>query len=416
MKPGSKVLFGLGGGIAAFKAAEAARLLMERGAEVQAVMSAAAARFITPFSLENLTGRRVFSDLWAESPDGETHVRLGRWAEVLVIAPATMELLGKLALGLPDDALTCTAAACPAPLVLAPAMNSAMYAQPATQHNLDTLRERGALVVGPLHGRLASGDVGPGRMADPEDIADATAMALGRRGDLAGVRLLVTAGPTQEPLDPVRFLSNRSSGKMGYAIAVAARDRGADVTLVSGPVALRAPFGVAIVPVGTAAQMRGAVQAHAEQADAVIMAAAVADYRPAAVAAHKIKKGRAALALELERTDDILSSLATARLIKVGFAAETERLLEEGERKLREKDLDLLVANDVAGGAVFGADSNHVYIIDRAGRADEFGPAPKEHVAERILDALAPLLHKPSAVSHEPSASSPVPPVVPPPP
>jgi phosphopantothenoylcysteine decarboxylase/phosphopantothenate--cysteine ligase len=405
MKPGRKVLFGIGGGIAAFKAVETARLLMERGAEVQAVMSAAAAHFITPFSLENLTGRRVFSDLWAESPAGETHIRLATWAEVLVIAPATMELIGKLALGLPDDALTCTAAACPAPLVLAPAMNSVMYAQPAMQQNLATLRERGALVVGPTSGRLASGDVGLGRMADPDDIADATAVALGHRGDLAGVRLLVTAGPTQEPLDPVRFLSNRSSGKMGYAIAVAARDRGAAVTLVSGPVALHAPFGVATVPVATAAQMRDAVQAHAGTADAVIMAAAVADYRPATRAEHKIKKGHAALALKLERTDDILSSLAGARLVKVGFAAETERLLEEGQRKLREKDLDLLVANDVSGGAVFGADTNHVYVIDRTGQSEEIGPAPKEHVAERILDVLAPLVRKSSALSPQPSAS-----------
>jgi phosphopantothenoylcysteine decarboxylase/phosphopantothenate--cysteine ligase len=284
-------------------------------------------------------------------------------------------------------------------------MHSLMYAQPATQQNLATLRERGALVVGPTSGRLASGDVGPGRMADPDDIAAAAAVALGRRGDLAGVRLLVTAGPTQEPLDPVRFLGNRSSGKMGYAIAVAARDRGADVTLVSGPVALRTPFGVALVPVATAAQMRDAVHAHAGAADAVIMAAAVADYRPATMAERKIKKGQAALVLELERTDDILSSLAGARLIKVGFAAETEQLLEEGRRKLREKDLDLLVANDVSGGAVFGADSNHVYVIDRAGRAEEIGPAPKEHVAERILDALAPLVRKPSAASAQPSAS-----------
>src|SRR5437763_8194508 len=291
MQPGSKVPLGIGGGIAAFKALETARLRRERGAEVQAVMSVAAVRFITPFSLETLTGRRDCSDLWAESPDGETHIRLATWAEVLVIAPATMELIGKLALGLPDDALTCTAAACPAPLVLAPAMNSGRYAQPATQRNLATLRDLGALVVGPTSGRLASGDVGPGRMADPDDIAAAAAVALGRRGDLAGVRLLVTAGPTQEPLDPVRFLSNRSSGKMGYAIAAAARDRGAAVTLVSGPVALHAPFGVATVPVATAAQMRDAVQAHAETADAVIMAAAVADYRPATLAEHKIKKG-----------------------------------------------------------------------------------------------------------------------------
>ncbi len=394
MKAGSRVLFGIGGGIAAFKAVEAARLLMERGAEVQAVMTAAAARFITPFSLENLTNRRVFADLWAESPDGETHIRLATWADVLVIAPATMELIGKLALGLPDDALTCTAAACSAPLVLAPAMNSVMYAQPATQQNLATLRERGTLVVGPVHGRLASGAEGLGRMAEPEDIAAAAAVALGRSGDLAGQRLVVTAGPTQEPFDPVRFLGNRSSGKMGYALAVAARDRGATVTLISGPVALPPPYGVALVPVHTADEMHAAVAARAAQADALIMAAAVADYRPATVSTQKIKKAQAALSLDLERTTDVLGALRDAPLVKVGFAAETENLLREGRRKLDEKGLDLMVANDVAGGAVFGTDSNHVYVIGRDGSYQEIGPASKEEVAERILDALAPLLRR----------------------
>lgn len=392
MKPASRIVFGVGGGIAAFKAVETIRLLMERGAEVQAVMTAAAGRFITPFSLENLTNRRVFADLWSESADGETHVRLANWADLLVVAPATMELLGKLALGLPDDALTCTVAACPAPLLLAPAMNTVMYEQPATQQNLATLRERGAVVVGPVTGRLASGASGLGRLADPEDIAAAAALTLGRGGDLAGKRLLVTAGPTQEPLDPVRFLGNRSSGKMGFAVATAARDRGALVTLISGPVALRPPYGIRLLPVQTAAEMHAAVARESAGADALVMAAAVADYRPATVAERKIKKGQDALSLELERTADILGALAATPLVKVGFAAETGHPVEEGIRKLRQKGLHLLVANDVSAGAVFGADSNHVFIIARDGSTVEVGPAPKEEVAERILDALRPLL------------------------
>jgi len=404
MRRGSKVLFGVGGGIAAFKAVEAARLLMERGAEVRAVMSAAAARFITPFSLENLTNHSVFSDLWDEAPEGETHIRLATWADALVIAPATMELIGKLALGLPNDALSATAAACPAPLVLAPAMNNVMYENAATAANLETLRARGAAIVGPAYGRLANGAQGLGRMAEPADIADAVAVALGRDGDLAGRRVLVTAGPTQEPLDPVRYIGNRSSGKMGYALAVAARDRGAAVTLVSGPVALRPPHGVALVPVMTAAEMRASVQAHVAEADALIMAAAVADYRPVAVAEHKIKKERAALTLELERTTDILGALAETPgplpLVRVGFAAETREVVDEGTRKLRRKGLDLVVANDVGGGAVFGADSNHVHLIDRDGNTEELGPAPKEQIAEGILDAVVELLRDRTCVTN----------------
>jgi len=400
MQRGSKVLFGVGGGIAAFKAVEAARLLMERGAEVRAVMSASATRFITPFSLENLTNHSVFSDLWSESPEGETHIRLAGWADALVIAPATMELIGKLALGLPNDALSATAAACPAPLVLAPAMNTVMYENAATTANLATLRERGAVVVGPTYGRLANGAQGLGRMAAPEDIAAAVAMTLGRRGDLVGRRVLVTAGPTQEPLDPVRYIGNRSSGKMGYALAVAARDRGAAVTLVSGPVALRPPYGVAVVNVTTAEEMRAAVHAHVTATtatDVLIMAAAVADYRPLTAAEHKIKKEQATLTVALERTVDILGSLtalAGARPIKVGFAAETRGVVDEGTRKLERKGLDLVVANDVAGGAVFGADTNHVHLIDREGNTEELGPAPKEHIAEGILDAVAELLRE----------------------
>jgi phosphopantothenoylcysteine decarboxylase/phosphopantothenate--cysteine ligase len=392
MRAGSKILVGIGGGIAAFKAVEVVRLLMERGAEVRAVMSPAATRFITPFSLENLTNRPIFSDLWAESAGGETHIRLANWADVLVIAPATMELIGKLALGLPDDALTCTAAACAAPLVLAPAMNTVMYEQAATQTNLRTLRDRGAVVVGPVEGRLASGTSGLGRMAGPDDITDAAAQVLGRSGDLAGARLVVTAGPTQEPLDPVRYVGNRSSGKMGYALAIAARDRGATVTLVSGPTALRPPYGIRLVPVHTATEMHAAVLAASEGADALIMSAAVADYRPAQMAEHKIKKGQQSLTLALERTVDILGSMRDATLVKVGFAAETGDPRAEGQRKLGEKGLDLLVANDVSAGAVFGANTNHVFILDRDGGMREVGPAPKEDVAEHILDALAPLL------------------------
>ncbi len=392
MRRGSKVVFGVGGGIAAFKAVETIRLLMERGAEVHAVMSAAAARFITPFSLENLTNHEVFSDLWAESTEGETHVRLASWADVVVVAPATMELLGKLALGLPDDALTCTVAACPAPLVLAPAMNTVMFAQPALQQNLETLRARGASIVGPVSGRLANGASGLGRMAAPEDIAAATAVALGRSDALAGRRIVVTAGPTQEPLDPVRYIGNRSSGKMGYAVALGARDRGALVTLISGPVALAEPWGVELVKVGTAAEMRHAVERAVGGADVLVMAAAVADYRPRTVAPGKIKKGEATLTLDLERTDDILGGLSQAPLLKVGFAAETDHVLDEGLRKLHHKGLDFVVANDVQGGAVFGHDDNHVHMIAEDGSITTVGPTSKANVAEAILDAIVDAL------------------------
>lgn len=392
MRRGCKVVFGVGGGIAAFKAVETIRLLMERGAEVRAVMTGAAARFITPFSLENLTNHEVFSDLWNESTEGETHVRLASWADVLVVAPATMELISKLALGLPDDALTCTAAACPAPLVLAPAMNTVMYAQPALQQNLETLRARGATIVGPVSGRLANGDSGLGRMSSPEDIAAATATSLGRQGDLAGRRIVVTAGPTHEPLDPIRFISNRSSGKMGYAVALGARDRGAQVTLVSGPVALAEPWGVDLVKVGTAAEMRDAVESAVVGADVLVMAAAVADYRPRMVAPGKIKKGQATLTLDLERTDDILGGLSRAPLLKVGFAAETDHVVEEGLRKLRQKGLDVVVANDVQGGSVFGHDDNHVHMITEDGSITTVGPTSKANVAEAILDTVVDAL------------------------
>ena len=392
MKQGSRVLFGVGGGIAAFKAVETVRLLMEQGAEVQAVMSEAAARFITPFSLENLTNRPVFADLWSESSEGETHIRLAAWADVLVIAPATMHLIGKLALGLPDDALSATALACPAPLVLAPAMNSVMYAQPALTENLLRLQARGAVVVGPVAGRLANGATGHGRMSDPADIAQAVAVVLGRTGDLAGRRVLVTAGPTHEALDPVRFLGNRSSGKMGYAIATAARDRGARVTLVSGPVSLRAPYGVEVERVVSAEAMREVVHRRAEESDVLVMAAAVADYRPRLAAEHKIKKGQATLSLDLERTTDILSSLADAPLLKVGFAAETHDVIAEGQRKLVRKGLDMVVANDVQGGALFGSDDTHAHLIRRGGHVTTAGPGPKTVVAEAILDAVVELL------------------------
>ena len=405
---GSKVLFGIGGGVAALKAADAARLLMEQGAQIQVVMSNAAAHFVTPFSLENLTGRPVYADLWSQSPSGEAHILHARWADVMVIAPATMELIGKLAMGLPDDALTCTAVACPAPLILAPAMNSVMWEHPATQHNLAILRDRGATIVGPTVGRLASGAEGIGRMAEAVDVADATAVALGRQGDMAGLRLVVTAGPTYEPIDPVRFVGNRSSGKMGYALAVAARDRGAVVTLISGPVSLATPYGVNIIHVGTAAEMHDAVRGAVVGADALIMAAAVADYRPSEVSKQKIKKGHASISLELQRNPDILESLSSAAIAKVGFAAETMNVVASGRQKLEDKRLDLLVANDVAGGAVFGSDYSRVHLIDRTGQITDIGPALKTEIAEHVLDALVLALRRAqnSAAGCAPSSMS----------
>jgi phosphopantothenoylcysteine decarboxylase/phosphopantothenate--cysteine ligase len=400
---GARVVLGVTGSIAAYKAVALASGLTQAGAVVDVIMTREAQELVRPLAFQAITHRPVLTDMFhllAETEIG--HVTLGHAADVLVIAPATAHTLARLALGLADDLLTTTALATRAPLVLAPAMETNMLLHPATQGHLATLRARGAYVVEPGHGRLASGHVGPGRLAEPEAILDAVRLVLARRGDLAGWRVVVTAGGTQEPIDPVRVLANRSSGKMGYALATAARDRGAEVTLVSAPTTLPVPAGVRLVRVETAAEMCDAVLAAITDADALVMAAAVADFQVAERRPAKIKKGAAGLVLELVPTPDILAAVAARRaaggvgrngaLVTVGFAAESEDLLANARDKLRRKALDLIVANDVTQeGSGFGTDTNQVVLLDRWGAEELLPLLPKIEVAHHIWDRVLAL-------------------------
>lgn len=393
---GRHVVLGVTGSIAAYKALTLASRLSANGALVDVILTESAGRLVQPLAFQALTHRPVITSLWQPvGPMALDHVALARSADVLVVAPATAHSLARLALGLADDALTTTALASTAPLVLAPAMEPHMWSQPTTQAHVATLRERGALVVGPESGRTASGEEGVGRMVEPDCLLEHLRWLLGRRhGDLAGRRVLVTAGPTWEPIDPVRYLANRSSGRMGYALARCARDRGADVTLVSGPVAIPAPVGVTMVAVETALEMRSVVLERAAEMDAVIMAAAVSDYRPATVAGAKLKRRAAALGeLRLVENPDILVDLAqTLRAagaaglpIRIGFAAETENLEANAAEKRREKELDLVVANPVPES--FGDAGAAVTFVD-AQAIRPLGWMPKESVAAAVLDWL----------------------------
>jgi phosphopantothenoylcysteine decarboxylase/phosphopantothenate--cysteine ligase len=386
-----RIVLGIAGGIAAYKSIELARALTQGGALVDVVLTEAALQFVTPLTFQVLTRRPVHTTVF-EAWDARSagHVTLGAEADVMVIAPATANVIAKLAHGLADDAVTVTALACPAPLIIAPAMDHHMYRHPATQANLRTLRERGAVLVGPESGPLASGMVGEGRLAEPEQLLAVIRATLGRQGPLAGQHVVVTAGPTREPIDPIRFLSNGSSGRMGHALAEAARDAGARVTLVTGPTELRPPYGVEVIRVATAAEMARAVQAAVETADALVMAAAVADYRPSRVAPEKVKKTHEQLTLSLERTVDILSSVQRPGLVTIGFAAETERLLENARVKLEAKHLDLLVANDAR--EAMGSEASQVYLLAPGREPEGLPRLPKTVVAEVIVDRLASLL------------------------
>jgi len=383
---------GLSGGIACYKACEAVRLLVGRGARVQVVMTAGAQQFVTPLTLQALSRNPVATDTFSLTQESEIgHIRLADAAEVMLVAPATADVLGRMAAGIADDLLTTVLLATRAPVVVAPAMNVHMWEHPAVQENVARLAARGVRVVGPASGSLACGYEGAGRLVEPETIVEEILRVLAPQ-DLAGERVLVTAGPTEEPLDPVRYLSNRSSGKMGYAIARVARRRGADVTLVSGPVALAPPPGVRTVSVGTAREMQQAAEEAFATATVVVAAAAVADYRPRRPLAQKLKKTAATLALDLERNPDILRTLAArkGRRLIVGFAAETHDVVAEAKRKLREKRCDLVVANDVtAPDAGFGADTNRVRLIDASGLDEELALLPKEDVAARVFDWVA---------------------------
>jgi phosphopantothenoylcysteine decarboxylase / phosphopantothenate---cysteine ligase len=385
-----KILLGVAGGIAAYKSAELARLLMQQGHEVQVVMTAAAQEFVRPLTFAALTGRKVLTDLFAIESAIE-HVSVATEHEVLVIAPATANLIGKLAHGLADDFLTTTYLAFTGTVVIAPTMNVNMWQHPATQENLETLRRRGHHIVDPDSGYLACGMTGPGRLADPEVIAAAIAQATKVRLDLAGETILITAGPTQEPLDPVRYISNRSSGKMGYALAEAAAARGARVILVSGPVHLTAPRGVELVSVRTAVEMREKVMANLSDAGIVIKAAAVADFHLSKVPDQKVKKTAARISLELDPTPDILSELGRKKddRLLIGFAAETQNLQQEARRKLESKNCDMVVGNLVGGADLgFESDENEVVLVLRTGETITLPRAPKREIADRIFDQV----------------------------
>jgi phosphopantothenoylcysteine decarboxylase/phosphopantothenate--cysteine ligase len=398
------VVLGVGGGIAAYKSAELARALMERGMRVQVVMTDAARQFITPLTFASLTGNKVITGLFASGNSDETlssaveHIAVAQDNEVLVIAPATADLMARLAHGLADDFLTTMYLAFTGRVVLAPAMNNNMWAHPATQENLETLRKRGHVIVEPEEGLLACGTTGPGRLAEPARIADVVANL--RSGlsnhsrDLEGETVLITAGPTQEPLDPVRFISNRSSGKMGYALAEAAAERGAEVILVSGPVLLAEPRGVRVVHVRTALEMHDAVFAHLSEASIIVKAAAVADYHLAQVPRHKIKKTAMRMSLDLDPTLDILAELGRKKgdRLLIGFAAETENLVESARQKLESKNCDMVVANLVNQEATgFEADENEVVLVLSTGETIPLSRAPKRVIADRIFDQVLKL-------------------------
>ncbi len=389
------IALGITGSIAAYKAVDIASRLTQAGALVDVMMTEAATRFVTPLTLRSITRRAVFVDMFDPASElAEEHVELARRADVIAVAPATAAALARLAHGLAGDVVTLTVLATRAPVILAPAMDSQMYENAATQANIDLLRERGMTFVGPVEGRLASGRSGLGRLAEADEILGAIRYVLGRRGDLAGRKIVVSAGGTQEPIDPVRFVGNYSSGKMGFALAEAARDRGAEVVLVSAPVSLPCPYGVRLVPVRRAVEMRDAIVADCADADVLIMAAAVADYEPAARAKQKIKRKGERLSLELAETPDILAGVK-GKLVRVGFAAESENVVRNATEKLSRKKLDLIVANDItAAGSGFGSETNQVVVIDTSGRAESLPLLPKYDVAQRVLDRVVSLLRE----------------------
>jgi len=391
MLKGKVVVLGVTGSIAAYKAADLASKLVQAGAGVDVVLTLSATEFVTPLTFRSLTPGSVIVDMFEAAIE---HVELARRADVVVVAPATATTIARLAHGLAEDMVSLTVLATKAPVLVCPAMDSQMFENPATQANLETLRARGMTIVEPEMGRLASGRMGAGRLPDSQTLLGAIRYALGRGGDLAGRKVVVTAGGTREPIDPVRYVGNYSSGKMGYAVAEAARDRGAEVVLVSAPTALPTPYGVRLVPVQQAAEMRDAVVGECRDAQALVMAAAVADYQPSATAEQKVKRHAETLSLELTRTPDILAE-AGKGFIRVGFAAESEELVANARRKLESKGLDLIVANDITGPeTAFDADTNRVVILDRTGGEESLPVMTKYEVAQRILDRVVELLAK----------------------
>ena len=386
------IVLGVTGSIACYKALDLASKLVQAGALVDTLLSYGATQFVTPLAFRSITHREVVTDTFDPNSEfSNQHVALARNADIVVVAPATVHCIAKLALGLADDPLTTTVVATKAPLLVAPAMDADMFDHPATQENLAKLRQRGVAIAGPASGRLASGLIGMGRLLEPSELLGHIAAALGRQGDLAGRTIVVSAGGTMEPIDPVRVITNHSSGKMGYALAEAARDRGAQVVLVTAPTSLPDPPLVRMVRVRTAQEMCDAVLSQVQDADALIMAAAVADYRPAIEAQQKIKKSAGELNIPLAKTTDILEE-AEGNFVKVGFAAESENLLPNARDKVQRKGLDLIAANDITDPeAGFGVDTNKVTLIGRDLEVEELPLLTKYDVSLRILDRVRDL-------------------------
>ncbi|TDA65707.1 MAG: bifunctional phosphopantothenoylcysteine decarboxylase/phosphopantothenate--cysteine ligase CoaBC [Clostridia bacterium] len=397
MLTGKTILMGITGSVAAYKSAELVSQLVKCGAQVEVVLTRAAQEFVSPLTFASLTGRQTWTEMFAPGPTPIPHIRLAEQAEAVLIAPATAHVVGRLAHGLADDLLTTLVLATRAPVIVAPAMNVQMYRHRAVQDNLERLKALGYHVMAPGSGWLACGAVGEGRLPEPETILAVLEEVLGAGTELSGRKVLITAGGTREPLDPVRYIGNRSSGKMGYAVAEVALEMGAEVVLITAPTALAPPSGAVVIPVETAAEMYQAVLEHFPGVDIVFKAAAVADYRPVKAASQKIKKQGQPLIVELAPTPDILAELGRrkTRQILVGFAAETHDLLDSGQRKLAEKNLDLLVANDVTRpGAGFGSDTNIVTLIFADGSVKELPQLGKKEVARRILAEVVKMVDK----------------------
>ncbi|MBT8401274.1 MAG: bifunctional phosphopantothenoylcysteine decarboxylase/phosphopantothenate--cysteine ligase CoaBC [Rhodothermia bacterium] len=397
---GKHIILGVTGGIAAYKSAELVRLLKKSGAEVQVLMTSDAARFITPLTLGTLSEREILSEIFPENESGSwtKHVNLGLWADLFVIAPATAQTIAKLAHGMSDSMLTATALAARCPLLVCPAMDHDMFIHPATQRNLEILESYGYRIMAPEHGELASGLIGHGRLPDPASIVSRISRELAgveKNGPLAGRTVLVTAGPTREPIDPVRFISNHSSGRMGFAVAEVAADRGAKTILVTGPTRLETPKGIERIDVTTAGEMFAAVDQH-RNADIVVMTAAVADYTPAEPADHKLKKSEEQVHLRLKRTTDILQELGKSRRsgqVLVGFALETRDGLANARVKLKSKNLDLIVLNNpLDEGAAFGHETNRVTLLYRNGTEEALGKMSKLDVGRVILQRVETMM------------------------
>ncbi len=387
-----KIVLGVTGGIAAYKSAELVRLLVKAGADVKVAMTAHAVKFVAPLTFEALSGHKVIDDMWGPETAPMDHITWGQDADLLIIVPATANFIGKLAHGIGDDFLSTMALAATTKILVCPAMNTQMYVNTAVQENLRVLRERGFTVMDPEEGGLACRTEGPGRLPEPSDILE-EAMALVTGKDFSGFRFLITAGPTVEPIDPVRYITNRSTGKMGFALAKTARMRGGDVTLVSGPTHLKPPRGISFLSVRTAQEMREAVLEKSVACDVIVKASAVVDYRPREKALHKIKKTEESQRLELVRNPDILGELGgmkrDTRCLLIGFAAETQDLLRNAAEKLKKKNLDLIIANDVSRrDAGFEVDTNAVKVLYRDGRVEDLPLGTKDEIAHLVLDRI----------------------------